>query len=184
MKELTFDDIEVGDFVEHTGADNRYWTNGKHYEVFGKKKKNSNSIFNKLLLKTDIDYSEDWYCFTDFKIHKKIHPKPLFKGMKFRVNSLEHSLQIQEYLLSLGYMWSSDDKCTKPKLNKKFLFTSEEGYIGIDDVEEYFNQSDKKEYVLKATSYYLEEVVAPVEMITIDGKEYEKAKVLKALENI
>jgi hypothetical protein len=68
-----------------------------------------------------------------------------FKNMKFRVNSPEHSKQIQELLFELGYSWGSVGKFTI-HINQPYLYTFTSGYIFDGQTESYFKaRSECKE---------------------------------------
>ena len=94
---------------------------------------------------------------------------PEFKNMKFRVKDEEHSKQIQEYLFSLGYKWSS--------LNQKILHTQARfllvdirGFITYEqDDNDYFKKHKNVEYQLKETKSYSLEEVKPIKKIATLG---------------
>lgn len=105
--------------------------------------------------------------------------KDMFTNMKFRVNSPEHSKQIQEHLFTLGYLWVSESHAVVEKTDKPFLYANEDGRIKCGTLEYTFKDPLHKEYTLQEiTSYTL---VEKKETITIDGKEYYKEDVLKRL---
>ena len=65
---------------------------------------------------------------------------PEFKNMKFRVKDEEHSKQIQEYLFSLGYKWSSGYNVKHQ--DKPFMFANSDCGLGWDDDLVYFEEHD------------------------------------------
>lgn len=112
-------------------------------------------------------------------VEKPVVEEPIFKNMKFRVNSSEHSKQIQEHLFTLGYKWICEVRQAVEKTDKPFLYVEECGQITYGDTEEYFKNSIHKEYTLQEITAYT--LVEKKETITIDGKEYYKEDILKRL---
>ena len=95
--------------------------------------------------------------------------QPEFKNMKFRVKDEEHSKQIQEYLFSLGYKWSSLDQKTQ-YTNARFLFVDIGGFITYElDNNDYFKKHKNVEYQLKETKSYSLEEVKPIKKIATLG---------------
>ena len=173
-KELTFEDLEVGDFVEHTGVSITRWTKGCKYVVLGINKKDIS------IMLADNSGWVDYVCFTAWKIHKKeiVETKPKFKAMKLCVKDEEHSREIQEYLFSQGYNWEYVGYKNK-------VFLTGNNWLKTDSVGNLFQSlqepdSGEVEYQLNIVKTYTLEEVVP-ETITIDGVEYIKAKVLAAL---
>lgn len=111
-----------------------------------------------------------------------------FTNMKFRVNSPEHSKEIQEALFEMGFCWRSHG-CEVRFADSfppcDYLYTDTEGHLWrIDSEEDYLVSSFKsaQEFVVETTkSYKLIPVENPKETITIDGKTYDKEAVLKRL---
>ena len=114
--------------------------------------------------------------------------EPAFTNMKFRVNSPEHSKEIQEALFEMGFCWRSHGYEVRfadsfPPCD--YLYTDTEGHLWrIDSEEDYLVSSFKsaQEFTVQTTkSYKLIPVETPKETITIDGKTYDKEAVLKRL---
>lgn len=92
-----------------------------------------------------------------------------FKNMKFRVKDAEHSKQIQEYLFSLGYKWSSLNQKTQ-HTDALFLFVGIKGFITHEqDDNKYFEKHKYIEYQLKETKSYSLEEVKPIKTIAALG---------------
>ena len=114
--------------------------------------------------------------------------QPTFRNMKFRVNSPEHSKEIQEALFEMGFCWRSHG-CEVRFADSfppcDYLYTDTEGHLWrIDSEEDYLVSSFKsaQEFTVQTTkSYKLIPVETPKETITIDGKTYDKEAVLKRL---
>lgn len=70
------------------------------------------------------------------------------KAMKFRVESPEHSRQIQERLFEMGYKWRHADRVVS-HTDKKYLSTDLDGEITWDDDDSYFNTQHRKETTLQ-----------------------------------
>ena len=115
--------------------------------------------------------------------------EPQFKNMKFRVNSPEHSKEIQEALFEIGFCWRSHG-CEVRFADSfppcDYLYTDTNGYLWrIDSEEDYLVSSflSAQEHTVETTkSYKLIPVEIPKpETLTIDGKTYDKEAVLKRL---
>lgn len=144
---------------------------------------------NVLILKGDFNNVQ--YDPTMFKL-----VKPKFANMKFKVNSPEHSKEIQEALFEIGYKWCvyGSQGATIMNTETPTLYTYDDGSIMYDSSDyesEYrmFNSSENQEYTVETTKFYkLIPVVTKVtvespkpETIEIDGKTYDKEAVLKRL---
>lgn len=57
------------------------------------------------------------------------------KAMKFRVESPEHSRQIQERLFEMGYKWKGEKECRVEKTKEPFLYAEANGCIMFDPIE-------------------------------------------------
>jgi len=122
---------------------------------------------------TDGRYSQDY--FTSYEV-------PPFKNMKFKVNSPEHSKEIQEALFEMGYKWWGQSTVLN-FVDNPFLYSEDTGIIAIGQSQDFFERLDThQEYLVETTkSYKLIPVESPKEIITIDGKTYDKEAVLKRL---
>lgn len=112
-------------------------------------------------------------------VEEPVVEESVLKHMKFRVNSPEHSKQIQKHLFTLGYKWKLETHAVVEKTNEPFLYAGEDGWIMYGTSEDYFKKSTYKEYTLQEIKSYA--LVGKKETITIDGKEYYKEDVLKRL---
>ena len=127
--------------------------------------------------------SDTIYAASSFELEK-----PTFKNMKFRVNSPEHSKEIQEALFEMGYGWKQYGK--KVMFADSFppcdwLYTDNGGHLWRIDCKEDFLACSfitAQEHTVETTkSYKLIPVETPKETIEIDGKTYDKKAVLKRL---
>lgn len=113
--------------------------------------------------------------------------KPQFRNMKFKVESPEHSKEIQEALFEMGFCWRIGCKVmfTYSFPPSDYLYTDTAGYLWrIDSEEDYLASSflSAQEHTIETTkSYKLIPVEPPKETVTIDGKTYDKEAVLKRL---
>lgn len=114
----------------------------------------------------------------EFELFVETHQED-FKNMKFRVNSPEHSKQIQEHLFTLGYLWDGESKAGVENTHFEFLYTNSDGRIKYGSLECTFKDPLYKEYTLQEITSYT--IVEKKETVTIDGKEYYKEDVLKRL---
>ena len=112
--------------------------------------------------------------------------KPQFKNMKFKVKSPEHSKEIQEALFEMGYTWQFWGRevviADKGFPVSYWLYTDKDGilYRNSSDPSLYFvNPCTWQEYTLEITKSY--KITPKPEVITIDGKTYDKEAVLKRL---
>lgn len=117
--------------------------------------------------------------------------KPAFKNMKFRVSSPEHSKEIQEALFEMGYKWQAFGMVFKflgETESTPWLHTDEDGilYRSWQDPDDEFSSISPfrhQEYVVETTKSYkiIPVEISKPEVITIDGKTYDKEAVLKRL---
>lgn len=122
-----------------------------------------------------------------------VEEKPVFKNMKFRVNSPEHSKEIQEALFEMGYKWYGQEVAEmidSEYSEYSFMYSYEDGTITHSPKHYMFMENThSQEYTVETTkSYKLIPVVTKVtvesskpETIEIDGKTYDKEAVLKRL---
>lgn len=72
-----------------------------------------------------------------------------FKAMKFKVNSPEHSEQIQKCLFQLGYMWRTDLLPEVRYTQYSAIMAYEDGKIYHSFMDEYFSKHENTEYFLE-----------------------------------
>lgn len=124
----------------------------------------------------------DGRCGFHFTKHWEL-AEPQFKNMKFRVNSPEHSKEIQEALFEMGYKWYGQEVAEMIDSEYSFMYSYEDGTI-THSHKHYMSMENthSQEYTVETTkSYKLIPVESPKETITIDGKTYDKEAVLKRL---
>ena len=105
----------------------------------------------------------------------------MFKKMRFKVNSPEHSAQIQKALFSLGYKWLGGT--TVQCCDKQYLFGDEDGYLLHANS---FRSFDDKAYALckieVVENYRIVEEESEVELVELNGRKYRKEDLEKALD--
>lgn len=108
--------------------------------------------------------------------------KQHFQAMKFRVESHEHSKNIQEHLFSLGYKWNVEKGDIVRNYGEDALYTDTGGHITWSHLavngEDYFEEQTHPEYTLVEHTAYLIEPV-PVK----DIKDVEREKKMKELQD-
>lgn len=106
----------------------------------------------------------------------------MFKKMRFKVNSPEHSAQIQKALFSLGYKWKHH-KTEVVHHDKQYLFGDEQGYLLQSNS---FYSFDDEEYTLckieVVENYRIVEEEPEVELVELNGRKYRKEDLEKALD--
>lgn len=130
---------------------------------------------NELLLEgSDIVYSCSY-----FELFVET-PQVDFKNMKFKVSSPEHSKEIQEALFEMGYEWSSYGKQVMfTDGGDTWLITEKTGIIYRTN-QDWCNYQEHTVETTKSYKLIPLEIPKP-EIITIDGKTYDKEAVLKRL---
>jgi hypothetical protein len=108
--------------------------------------------------------------------------KCIFKNMKFRVESEEHSKLIQDELFKLGFSWFGGNQ-THQHTSAKGIFTGENGEKSLTWTSDsvWVEEHANTEYKLEEIKSYKLVPVEKAETIMIDGKEYKKADVLERL---
>lgn len=103
-----------------------------------------------------------------------VNPKTEFKAMKFRVDSPEHSKQIQERLFEMGYKWliSKKEVCYA---DRYYLATTESGIIEWGATEESFKRCDEIETTLSDISPWQPKQGEVIE-VSQDGSNFDDAK--------
>lgn len=105
----------------------------------------------------------------------------MFKKMRFKVNSPEHSAQIQKALFSLGYKWS--EGATVQYCDRQYLFGDEDGSVLHSNS---FYSFDDKTYALckieVVENYRIVEEESEVELVELNGRKYRKEDLEKALD--
>lgn len=104
-----------------------------------------------------LDWKQYWKTAHEgIKKHNDKHTTmSTFKAMKFRVESPEHSKQIQEALFELGYGYIQDGHKLLP-LHLSFIYTESNGDIRVGDTEVFFQGQRQNETTLEE----LQEMVA------------------------
>lgn len=108
------------------------------------------------------------------------------QAMKFRVNSPEHSEQIQEKLFEMGYGWNRHSKDFRHQ-HADFLFADEAGQVTFEGSDtEYFENHNLKECILtpQGTFAKVEDYYKQPETLAVAGMsqdEIEQAIIKKYL---
>jgi hypothetical protein len=117
-------------------------------------------------------------------------PQEDYKAMKFRVESPEHSKEVQEALFSMGFCWRSHGKNVMftEKMDYNWLYTDVDGSVW----RTYKNEQnswmiDAEEYTIKTTkTYELVPVVTEAieETVELMGQKYSKKELEDALRSL
>lgn len=115
--------------------------------------------------------------------------KPKFFDGYFKVRDKEHNKEIQEYLVSIGFLWFQDQ--TYVECNATYIFADTNGRItylhAVNNIKDYVANIDNiPEYVLEAKKTYTLQKIEPVpkETIEIGGIRYLKEDVENALKGL
>ncbi len=140
------------------------------------------------ILNLKVEGSNHIYASANFKL---VEENPVFKAMKFRVNTPEQSKEIQEALFSMGYGWEQYAKKVMFQEDVwDWIYTEGNGYIwrmykegeGICSI---FDSAE--EFTIKTTkSYELipVETEIPEETIELMGQKYSKKELENALRSL
>lgn len=104
-----------------------------------------------------------------------------FQAMKMRVESPEHSEQIQEKLFEMGYRWADGCKRVQHTHNVG-LCTRSNGNIYRFVCESSFNIDGRPEFTLETTAALVEK--PKVETVELNGKTYLKSDLELALNKL
>ena len=113
----------------------------------------------------------------------KVIPMITPKDMKFRINSPEHSEEVQQHLFDLGVHWSGFASFEVMYTNLPFIFIGSSGWLEYTDDEGVFNDLVAVEYELQK-EITIKHVLVPVEQrskVMVGGEEYDEDLVMQAL---
>lgn len=169
-----------GDKVVRTtfygGYENGFMTKGGVYEVTGY----DSEGFMLMVKGSQGLYNDEVFQLVEASDPQFKNMKGMFSNMKFRVNSPEHSKEIQEALFEMGYKWSSHGTNVMfTDGGDAWLCTEKTGII-YRTSQDWCNYQEHTAETTKSYKLIPVEIPKP-ETITIDGKTYDKEDVLKRL---
>ena len=117
------------------------------------------------------------------KEHCVLIPMIVYKDMKFRINSPEHSEEVQTHLFNLGVCWSGISHPEVMYTQLPYIFIGPRGWLEYTDDEGVFNDLTAIEYELQK-EITVKHVLVPVEQhkkVMIGDKEYDESVIMAAL---